>query len=136
FFLAQGAGRWLVTGAIRALGIVSYSGYLWHFAIIELLDRAKDKFGINPFGIHRLDYGALPFLICFGGIVLSTAALSWLTFRYIETPGIAFGRALAARISRAQGISKNSFAGPSKKTRQIEVDEKDPATSGVVTSDT
>jgi peptidoglycan/LPS O-acetylase OafA/YrhL len=97
FTLGQGAGKWLVVAPVRALGIVSYSAYLVHFAILGVLVRLRDT-GIDPFGIGDAAHGWSYFLFCYIALVAATAACSTLTYRYVEKPGIAVGRWLANRM--------------------------------------
>jgi exopolysaccharide production protein ExoZ len=98
--LTLGAGKWLVALPIRALGTISYSGYLWHFAILGILIALYRRMGFNPFGIDNPSHGWLHFLLFFAMLVGLTAAFSAISFRYVETPGIKLGRSLAAQYLR------------------------------------
>ena len=51
--LSQGAGKWLVSFPIRWLGRVSYSGYLWHFAILAILMTLNERAGNQPIRNQR-----------------------------------------------------------------------------------
>ena len=66
---------------IRSLGIVSYSAYLTHFFIIDCL-RPFITSSNQPF--H--------FILALGLVLAATAAISALTYRFIEIPGIKFGK--------------------------------------------
>jgi peptidoglycan/LPS O-acetylase OafA/YrhL len=100
--LTQGAGSWLLLRPVRALGTVSYSGYLWHFAILGVLAALYHRAGFNPFGIDDPSCGWPYFLLFFAVLLAMTAALSALTYRYIETRGIELGRNLASRFANSR----------------------------------
>jgi peptidoglycan/LPS O-acetylase OafA/YrhL len=69
-----------------ALGVVSFSAYITHFAAIKVVAKLLK---LNP---------SLPpvahFLILFLGGLALTGAASFVTYRWIEQPGIALGRKL------------------------------------------
>lgn len=78
------------------LGKISYSVYLVHFfvfvAIQELLGRIKEV------ADTRFFFGTtLGFLVVFTLILLVSALISYATWKWIETPGIQFGRRLILR---------------------------------------
>jgi len=102
FCLAEGACRWLVSRPIEALGRVSYSGYLWHFALLSLLSAAYRR---NPLQALDLAGGWPSFLAFFAGLVIATFGLSAFTHRYVERPGIEFGRYFARAWRRARAIA-------------------------------
>ena len=52
------------------VGLISYSAYLWHWPLLSL---------------YRYGYGE-PSIIAGGVIFVSTLALAWLTFRFVEQP--------------------------------------------------
>lgn len=105
--LSQGAGRWLIGFPIRWLGTISYSGYLWHFAILGILSALQERVGINPFGINDPVHSWPYFLFFFAMLLGMTAALSALTYRYVEKWGIAFGRNLAAKLSPVPSLARS-----------------------------
>jgi peptidoglycan/LPS O-acetylase OafA/YrhL len=75
---------------LQRLGEISYSVYLVHMPILYLVFRAVTK--LDP---HR---GGWKFLvIALPLTVLATLAAAQLTYRWIEQPGIALGRALSNR---------------------------------------
>jgi peptidoglycan/LPS O-acetylase OafA/YrhL len=93
--MGLGAGRYLVNPLIRHFGTLSFSMYLVHFALIGSVAaavRATDASG---------PWSSL--IILFPTLVLATAAVASLTYRYIEQPGIRFGRRVVDwRLSRAK----------------------------------
>jgi peptidoglycan/LPS O-acetylase OafA/YrhL len=65
-------------------GLISYSFYLWHLALIERLD---DVGFLHDTGWFAVALAAF----------VATVAVSWLSYRWIERPGIGLGRRLAGR---------------------------------------
>ncbi len=94
FCLAQGVGSLLINAPIRYIGKVSYSAYFWHFAVLELVDRALD-----PPGLSHLTPVWPWYLSVFVGAVALTMLGSTLTFHVIEAPMIRLGRQLAEKIA-------------------------------------
>jgi peptidoglycan/LPS O-acetylase OafA/YrhL len=88
--LALGAGQWLVNGAIRYLGKISYSVYLIHFTMLAPAARAASLITEQP-------------VFKFWLILAATTALSGLaataTYYLIESNGIRLGHAIARRIA-------------------------------------
>ncbi|WP_435406064.1 acyltransferase family protein [Mycolicibacterium rhodesiae] len=68
---SRGAGRFLGTARMRAIGRISYSWYLWHWPVLVLLPAALDR----PLGLAERIIA-----------VLLAAGLAWLTLRYVENP--------------------------------------------------
>jgi peptidoglycan/LPS O-acetylase OafA/YrhL len=92
--------RFLAWRPIAWIGMVSYSVYLWHLPIAELLSRPSvpeqfDATGLNL--VNRVDVLTIPLLWYM--TVTFTLVLAWLTFRYVELPFIrlAGGRSRALR---------------------------------------
>jgi peptidoglycan/LPS O-acetylase OafA/YrhL len=73
-----------VPRALAWIGLVSYSVYLVHFPLIELLAPVLAALGRGP--------AEIPALVAFLALLLG---LSWLTFRYVEQPGQRLGRRLS-----------------------------------------
>lgn len=71
-------GGWLATPALRAVGARSYSLYLWHWP---------------PVVLWRLEHGATLTPAATIGLLALTALLAELSYRLVERPGIAWGRA-------------------------------------------
>jgi peptidoglycan/LPS O-acetylase OafA/YrhL len=70
---------------IRFLGTVSYSAYLWHFAILDALAgiHPTEPAGRGPFG---------SFFVVYPCLVVVTAFVSSITYAMVETPMIRRGR--------------------------------------------
>ncbi len=100
FVLSRGAGTWLTSPAVCAIGVVSYSSYLMHFAVLGILRHLLER-GIDPLEVADQSNGALYFIVFYMGVVGVTVALSAVTYRYVEKPGIAVGRWVAKRLFRA-----------------------------------
>lgn len=63
----------------RAVGLISYSFYLWHFSLIWFLRLHVDQFVYaSPWGLA----GSL------AGVLVLTAALAAVTYRYVELPAM------------------------------------------------
>lgn len=90
-FLTAYLRRPLLVPGLSSLGRRSYSIYLLHFAVLEALQRGGWVDGQAS-------------LVGFLGVFAATLAGSWLlagvTVRFVETPGIALGRRLAAWVGR------------------------------------
>ena len=98
--LTRSENRIVANPAIISLGKVSFSAYIWHFAILKMTSMVLAK--IWPFavtGISSLPYAA----ILIGLSLMLTWCAAWLTFQYIEKVFIAYGKKLTARM---RGISK------------------------------
>jgi|SRR5680860_292367 len=95
FGLARGAGSWLVNPAICWLGKVSFSAYLWHFAVLSL---AAPTIGSFP--------GTLAYLIAVTIVLTITLVTSTVTYLCIERPMIRAGSKLATRLRH--GLSGSS----------------------------
>jgi peptidoglycan/LPS O-acetylase OafA/YrhL len=79
----------------KFIGKISYSLYLWHFIIILFfwyLFKATSRFGNMP--------QLLSFLIIYVTTLLVGAAVSRVSFKYIETAGINFGKKLIVRFGK------------------------------------
>lgn len=98
FSLAKGAGKYLVNPLIVTLGKMSFSAYLWHFAVIEIVGGSfltSITLWVDPIEQPALAYGVL-----FLGIILVTSALSWFTYRFIERPMIRLGNNWILRLDQ------------------------------------
>jgi peptidoglycan/LPS O-acetylase OafA/YrhL len=100
--LASHSPRWLVNPVTRFVGRVSYSAYLVHFLIY-----APALAWIGP--VHT---GPVQSMAAFAGalvaVMAASVALSDMTYRLIENPGIRAGNGLIARLSRPIGSEADS----------------------------
>jgi len=87
---------------LRLAGVYSYSIYLLHQPLLEILGKNLSHFlpGISPF---------LKFLCCvsFWLVMIPIAALC---YRFIELPGIAFGKRIIQKITAGRNVRGNSPA--------------------------
>jgi len=93
FCLANGAVSELVNRAICYLGKISFSAYLWHFAIISYIEHSPRVSG-TIFGLAG-EHGILFFIGFFAGLVALTVLFSAVTYRGIEVPFIRLGNRVA-----------------------------------------
>jgi peptidoglycan/LPS O-acetylase OafA/YrhL len=93
-----------VNPATRFLGKISYSIYLLHFYIFIHLQEFLYRSGFGP---------SRRFLICFVGTLTVTIPLAYLTWRWIEEPGIRLGRHVIARLEERAIRGKNAEIVPS-----------------------
>jgi len=93
-----------VNTATRFLGKISYSIYLLHFYIFAYLQQVLYRAGFGP---------SRRFLICFVGTLTVTIPLAYLTWRWIEEPGIRLGRYVIARLEEHAIRGKNAEIVPS-----------------------
>jgi peptidoglycan/LPS O-acetylase OafA/YrhL len=85
----------LVNRVTRFLGQISYSVYLLHGPVILIINRP-----VFP-RIYALDIPtAAKFALCLAATLVVTLSVAWLSYRFIERPGIALGRRVIA--SRAE----------------------------------
>lgn len=76
----------IVNKHIQKLGVLSFSAYLLHFAVIYLFK----KYGIVDYLMQYGKSAALPMLSLF--VLSLTTSISYFTHRFVETPGIQLGR--------------------------------------------
>lgn len=95
--LALHPTRFLVHRYICWIGKISFGGYLWHFALLELAVLAAFK-GYDPLGLKNNQSSLLFFLMFYVVTCAATFACAWLTYRLVEQPGIRLGGLVAAKI--------------------------------------
>jgi exopolysaccharide production protein ExoZ len=100
FCLASGAGRFLVNRLICQLGKLSYSCYLLHFAVIELL-RSNGVLSASNMPFGGLLAPDLFYLMMLPLVVAITAALATISYNGVEQPMIALGNRLARALVKA-----------------------------------
>ena len=95
----------LVNPATRFLGRISYSVYLLHFAVLRLALNSLDGFLLPAW-----QRGLPAFLLLFAATLAGTAGAAWLTYRWVERPGIDLGGRLARRLAsvRSPGTPDDS----------------------------
>ncbi len=88
-----GAVDWTLSRpALKWLGQVSYSVYLWHMPVLYVV---MGRIEANVPGLTRGAFLAM----ALPGTVMVTLGLSALTYRFVELPGIRFGKTLGGRKS-------------------------------------
>ncbi len=97
--LSLGAAPWLVNRVIKRIGVVSFSIYLWHFAVITALR----PFTLGWPGLHGATYALLYV------VVLALAyALAECSYRLVERPATRLGR----RLADIQACRRQAVASP------------------------
>ncbi|MFI7543923.1 acyltransferase family protein [Actinoplanes sp. NPDC049599] len=103
FALFRLTRRWRTPRPLAWVGLVSYSVYLVHYVLIELLRPV-----LTDLGDRLPALAEVPVAAAYLGLV---AGISWLTYRFVELPGQRFGRR-AARWMTARWGSDARPAGP------------------------
>jgi peptidoglycan/LPS O-acetylase OafA/YrhL len=94
--LHGGIGRALVNPAAMFLGRISYSVYIFHFAVL-------DFFKLLAFGAQAGTTHSPAWLVpMFPATLVVTAAIAYASKRFLEDPGIRLGHRLSDRIARAR----------------------------------
>lgn len=75
------------------LGEISFSCYILHWFVLDLVIAFRDSICSEI-----LREPVITFAVTYITVVLCTAALSWITWKWIEIPGIRFGKMLAGRV--------------------------------------
>jgi peptidoglycan/LPS O-acetylase OafA/YrhL len=88
--MGAGAGRYLINPLIVLIGRCSFSIYLLHFAVTDLL-RAP---------ANTVEAPSLRFAVLFSLVTAATTVLAFLTFSFVEKPMIAVGNRLTSRMAR------------------------------------
>ena len=89
FALAMATRRWRVPRWLAWLGMISYSLYLVHYVLIQVLAPVLTFLGERLHGVAELPAVA--------GYLALLIGLSWLAHRYVELPGQRLGRRLVTR---------------------------------------
>jgi exopolysaccharide production protein ExoZ len=109
--MAKGAGKWLCFPLVRRLGQVSFSVYLLHFCMIDLL-----AWMIRQAVPHLA--GQFKFAILLSGVLTLAMGVCSLTYRFVELPGIRMGKRIADRLS-AGARSRNRLDGMEPETAAV-----------------
>ena len=97
YLLAMKPLKLLVNRATRHIGKISYSFYLTHLLVLNLVYALLHKASGAP---HSL----MMYAVIFSLTLLLTTALSSLTYKYIEKPGIIFGNKLIEKLEKGEEI--------------------------------
>ncbi|MBI5252560.1 MAG: acyltransferase [Desulfomonile tiedjei] len=91
--LACNPMRFFVNVFTEKLGQLSYSCYIWHWFVISTLTALRDL------ACAEITYESpfLSFVATSCSVIALSAALSWLTWNYIEIPAIRLGKAFSKR---------------------------------------
>ena len=88
----------IVNRTTEFIGRISFSVYLLHFFALILLVKLKNHFVSSSLANKRVDnhvVGLVTFVILTMSLTLPVAALTW---KFIEVPGMAFGRLAIKRL--------------------------------------
>ncbi len=84
--------RVIVNGATRTIGTLSFSMYITHFSVRDVVDHVLRG---TALAAHPLIYLAVFYCLLLAGTVAVSAA----TYRMIEVPGMALGRRIIRKLS-------------------------------------
>jgi peptidoglycan/LPS O-acetylase OafA/YrhL len=86
----RGAGiprRLLAWRPLVGLGVISYSFYLWHLTIVDLLARSRDPAAFSSMGWDLMArVHVVPTLVLFLLSLALTAPVAWASYRIVELP--------------------------------------------------
>lgn len=102
--LSDDKNKLLVNSAICYLGKISFSSYIIHFMVIDVLIFYAPFYLLEGAG-KLLVTGSL--LIFFGCAVLITAIISSITYRFVEKPGVRLGNVV---VKMNEGRQRSKFA--------------------------
>ena len=94
FGLARRPVAFVVNRATQYLGDISYSGYLAHFAVIDLAERVLGRAGT------LVQHPLAHVVVLYAAVAAGTVAVATITSRVIEQPARAAGRSLVAALER------------------------------------
>jgi peptidoglycan/LPS O-acetylase OafA/YrhL len=87
FALGRLTRKWRTPRPLARLGLISYSVYLVHYVLIELLRPL-----LTTLGDRLPALAEAPVVVAYLGLVVG---VSWLTYRFVELPGQRCGRRVA-----------------------------------------
>lgn len=90
YLLAAHPAGLLVNRVTEWFGHVSYSVYLWHFFVLQVLVWIAGRFGFAGVGA---------FLLLYAATVLGTAPVAWLSHRFLERTFARWGEGVAVRVA-------------------------------------
>jgi peptidoglycan/LPS O-acetylase OafA/YrhL len=91
---------------VRFYGQISYSFYLFHLIGISLAFRLADPAAWNATGFPR----SLTAILATAIAILLTTPAAYLSWRFIETPAINFGKLLGKTLTRTATVGKGQVA--------------------------
>jgi peptidoglycan/LPS O-acetylase OafA/YrhL len=91
--LSLAPARWIVNRVSVFVGTISYSAYLIHFFVL-----AGVKVAVSAIWTTAPPTGPMGFALYFISTVAITSMLSWISWRWIEQPGVAMGRLWIKRL--------------------------------------
>jgi peptidoglycan/LPS O-acetylase OafA/YrhL len=97
--LGCGASSIVVNRFAGFVGKVSFSGYLWHFAVLSFFSKLAAQ-GIDPFQLNDKTLGWPYFLQLLVVVTIATTALSYVTYQFVEQPMIRIGSNVAKNVRR------------------------------------
>jgi len=86
----------LVNAGTRYLGVISYSGYIVHFAVLDVAGRVIRHFTVLP------GYPLTHLAVLYAAVMLGTILIATATTRLIEDPARQLGRLLIASLEKRQ----------------------------------
>jgi peptidoglycan/LPS O-acetylase OafA/YrhL len=100
------ASRFLNWPALRFLGKISYSLYLYHAIVL--------------FAFTHAFYGRIPVGLILFAATASTVLVSWISYRYIELPAIQCGKSCSGRWERRKAPTTGSVFGLGTRNANLE----------------
>jgi peptidoglycan/LPS O-acetylase OafA/YrhL len=94
---------------LRFFGRISYSLYLWHAITLTVLWHSPRPFTVLI--ASGVPQPALALLSSLLALMVATP-LAWLSYRFVERPGVALGKALLAKTIRRKGSQPEALAAP------------------------
>ena len=85
----------LVNRAVATMGTVSFSAYLLHFALLDLVAYWAWLNGLHPSGYDAI----LAYVGCWILVVSATFCLSWISYHAVERPMMTVGKAVIRRLA-------------------------------------
>ena len=81
------------------------SAYLWHFAVIAIINRVSARYDLNLFGLASDKDSILMFFLFTIVVTIITAALSVATYQFVEQKFIRIGSRVARHYGRERGAT-------------------------------
>lgn len=94
-----GVSKLLDTAGVRFLGRISFSLYLLHYPVLQFVTIKLAQWGYSPAQAISIGERTLMFGVKAGLVLGLSVPLAWLSYRYVERPGIDLGRRLAGALA-------------------------------------